>query len=142
MAQLLLKMVLQLQTVSFTLTLKVFPNKNLITSITGASQRKKAWSKRARLPLARSYAAICGGPDGKVYCIGGWAGQPGIKDCHVYSTDEDVWNEMPLLNTGKYYTNRISMNLRSKINFMVLKFRSVPSRCLRMGWSFVGSRRL
>ncbi|XP_077283811.1 influenza virus NS1A-binding protein homolog isoform X1 [Arctopsyche grandis] len=77
-------------------------NGTALPNALNGTQKKKAWTKRARLPLARSYAAVCGGPDGKVFCIGGWAAQPGIRDCHVYSTDEDVWNEMSPLNTGRY----------------------------------------
>jgi len=81
------------------------------THVNGSQQRKKAWTKRAKLPLARSYAGVCGGPEGRVYCIGGWAGQPGIRDCHVYSTEEDTWSEMSPLNTGNLYHSVINYSI-------------------------------
>jgi influenza virus NS1A-binding protein len=37
---------------------------------------------------------------GKVYCIGGWNGQCGMKQCNVFDPAEGKWQEMAPLNYG------------------------------------------
>lgn len=39
--------------------------------------------------------------NGKIYCIGGWNGQVGIKQCDVYDPDTNEWTSIAPLQTGK-----------------------------------------
>lgn len=59
------------------------------------------WQKRCKLPMARSNAGVCA-LNGRVYCIGGWNGQIGIKQCDVYNPEENVWTSIAPLLTGRY----------------------------------------
>lgn len=40
--------------------------------------------------------------DGKIYCIGGWSGQDGMKACHVYDPDTKEWTKIAPLNERMY----------------------------------------
>lgn len=51
--------------------------------------------------MARSNAGVCT-IDDKLYCIGGWNGQMGIKQCDVYNSLEDTWTAMASLLVGRY----------------------------------------
>lgn len=53
------------------------------------------------MPLARSNAGVCTLYN-RIYCIGGWNGQIGIKQCDVYRPIEDKWTSISSLNTGRY----------------------------------------
>lgn len=59
------------------------------------------WRKCCRLPLARSNAGVCT-LDNNIFCIGGWNGQIGIKQCDIYRSAEDKWESISQLNTGRY----------------------------------------
>lgn len=61
----------------------------------------KKWIKCCKLPLARSNAGACTLND-QIYCIGGWNGQTGIKQCDVYKPNDDKWTSISPLNTGRY----------------------------------------
>lgn len=64
-------------------------------------QADKKWQKCCKLPLARSNAGVCTLYD-RIYCVGGWNGQTGIKQCDVYRPLEDKWTSVSSLNTGRY----------------------------------------
>lgn len=51
--------------------------------------------------MARSNAGVCT-LYSRIYCIGGWNGQIGIKQCDVYRPLEDKWTSISSLNTGRY----------------------------------------
>lgn len=36
----------------------------------------------------------------KIYCIGGWNGQAGIKQCDIFDTSSNQWVAIAPLNTG------------------------------------------
>lgn len=36
----------------------------------------------------------------KIYCIGGWNGQVGIKQCDVYDPETNQWTSIAPLQTG------------------------------------------
>ncbi|CAL4058787.1 unnamed protein product, partial [Meganyctiphanes norvegica] len=63
------------------------------------------WPRGARpLPfpcLPRPGRGVCN-LDGKIYCIGGWNGQYGIKQCDRYDPQEDTWTTIAPLNIGRY----------------------------------------
>lgn len=63
--------------------------------------KENKWRKCCRLPLARSNAGVCTLND-NIYCIGGWNGQIGIKQCDVYHLTDDKWSSISPLNTGRY----------------------------------------
>lgn len=63
--------------------------------------KENKWRKCCRLPLARSNAGVCT-LNNNIYCIGGWNGQTGIKQCDVYRSVEDKWDSICSLNTGRY----------------------------------------
>lgn len=63
--------------------------------------KENKWRKCCRLPLARSNAGVCT-LNNNIYCIGGWNGQTGIKQCDVYRSVEDKWDSICPLNTGRY----------------------------------------
>ncbi|CAH2097993.1 unnamed protein product [Euphydryas editha] len=61
-----------------------------------------AWRARARLPLARSYAAAAADEArGQLYVMGGWAGGRSLRAVHRYSPADDRWAEAPPLLTGR-----------------------------------------
>lgn len=64
-------------------------------------QNGKKWHKCCKLPLARSNAGVCT-LYSRIYCVGGWNGQIGIKQCDVYRPLEDKWTSISSLNTGRY----------------------------------------
>lgn len=72
-------------------------------------QNGKKWHKCCKLPLARSSAGVCS-LYSRIYCIGGWNGQIGIKQCDVYRPLEDKWTSMASLNTGRYQAGVASFN--------------------------------
>lgn len=39
--------------------------------------------------------------NGKIYCIGGWNGQVGIKQSDVYDPNTNKWTSIAPLQTGK-----------------------------------------
>lgn len=51
--------------------------------------------------MARSNAGVCE-LDGYLYCIGGWNGQSGIRQCEIYNPDIDKWTSIAPLKTGRY----------------------------------------
>lgn len=59
------------------------------------------WQKRCKLPMARSNAGVCA-LNNRVYCIGGWNGQTGIKQCDVFNPEENTWTSIASLLTGRY----------------------------------------
>jgi len=62
--------------------------------------KAKKWRKCSKLPFSRSNAGVCA-LNGKIYCIGGWNGQSGIKQCDVYDPETDKWTSIASLNTGR-----------------------------------------
>ncbi|XP_069355743.1 influenza virus NS1A-binding protein homolog A-like isoform X3 [Maniola hyperantus] len=61
-----------------------------------------AWRARAKMPLARSYAAAAADDArGALYVVGGWAGGRSLRAVHRYLPDSDTWSEAPALNTGR-----------------------------------------
>lgn len=40
--------------------------------------------------------------NGKVFCIGGWNGQYGIKQCDMYDPETDLWQTIAPLHVGKF----------------------------------------
>lgn len=38
--------------------------------------------------------------DGKVYCVGGWNGQYGMKKCNVFDPVTTEWSDIAPLNFG------------------------------------------
>lgn len=63
-------------------------------------QSPKKWKKCSRLPFSRSNAGVCA-LNGKIYCVGGWNGQAGIKQCDVYCPESNEWTSVAPLNTGR-----------------------------------------
>lgn len=41
----------------------------------------------------------------QVYCIGGWNGQYGIKQCDVYTPESNTWMTIAPLHVGEYDTD-------------------------------------
>ena len=37
---------------------------------------------------------------GKIYCIGGWSGQVGIRQCDAFDPDTEKWSSIAPLQTG------------------------------------------
>ncbi|XP_052743081.1 influenza virus NS1A-binding protein homolog B isoform X1 [Bicyclus anynana] len=61
-----------------------------------------AWRARAKMPLARSYAAAAADPArGALYVVGGWAGGRSLRAVHRYVPETDTWSESSALNTGR-----------------------------------------
>lgn len=53
--------------------------------------------------ITRSFvcgAGVCS-TRGKVYCIGGWNGYAGIKQCDAYDPDTNSWTTVAPLHTGQ-----------------------------------------
>ena len=40
--------------------------------------------------------------DGKIYCIGGWDGQRGFKDCEVFDVEKQKWADISPLSIGEF----------------------------------------
>jgi influenza virus NS1A-binding protein len=62
--------------------------------------KPKKWRKCSKLPYPRSNAGVCA-LNGNIYCIGGWNGQAGIRQCEVYCPATDTWTSIAPLNTGR-----------------------------------------
>lgn len=60
------------------------------------------WVKMPKLPLARSNMGVCT-LDGLIYCIGGWNGQVGIKQCDVFNPEKGTWSSIAPLHTGNNF---------------------------------------
>lgn len=71
--------------------------------------KPKKWKKCSKLPFSRSNAGVCA-LDGKIYCIGGWNGQAGIKQCDVYCPETDKWSSIAPLNTGRCQAGVFAFN--------------------------------
>nr|CAD7447871.1 unnamed protein product [Timema bartmani] len=91
----------------------------------------KKWSRVTSLPLARcntgkqvlaidlvssvidkvvlTEEGVCDLND-KIYCVGGWNGQVGIKQCDVFDPDTSQWTNIAPLLTGRYQAGVCSMN--------------------------------
>lgn len=76
----------------------VFVYKNDAKSGFGGSGK---WVDQPRLPLARSNPGVCDLND-LIYCIGGWNGQVGIKQCDVFDPKTNRWSSISSLNVGEY----------------------------------------
>lgn len=72
-------------------------------------EKRKKWKKCSKLPFSRSNAGVCA-LNGKIYCIGGWNGQAGIKQCDVYCPETDKWTSIAPLNTGRCQAGVFSFN--------------------------------
>lgn len=73
------------------------------------NETPKKWKKCSKLPFSRSNAGVCA-LDGKIYCIGGWNGQAGIKQCDVYCPQTDKWTSIAPLNTGRCQAGVFAFN--------------------------------
>lgn len=71
--------------------------------------KPKKWKKCSKLPFSRSNAGVCA-LNGKIYCIGGWNGQAGIKQCDVYCPETDKWTSIASLNTGRCQAGVFAFN--------------------------------
>lgn len=78
-----------------------FPGTTELDTVERLEQNGKKWHKCCKLPLARSNAGVCTLYN-RIYCVGGWNGQIGIKQCDVYRPLEDKWTSISSLNTGRY----------------------------------------
>jgi influenza virus NS1A-binding protein len=72
-------------------------------------EKPKKWKKCSKLPYPRSNAGVCA-LDGKIYCIGGWNGQAGIRQCEVYCPQTDTWASIAKLNTGRCQAGVFAFN--------------------------------
>lgn len=68
------------------------------------------WVNITKLPLARSNAGVCD-LNGLIYCVGGWNGQVGIKQCDVFNPETSEWSSIKSLNTGKLLNNTLTLHL-------------------------------
>lgn len=75
----------------------------------GSEEKPKKWKKCSKLPYPRSNAGVCA-LNGKIYCIGGWNGQAGIKQCEVYCPETDTWASIAPLNTGRCQAGVFAFN--------------------------------
>lgn len=75
----------------------------------GIGEKPKKWKKCSKLPYPRSNAGVCA-LNGKIYCIGGWNGQAGIKQCEVYCPQTDTWASIAPLNTGRCQAGVFAFN--------------------------------
>lgn len=71
--------------------------------------KPKKWKKCSKLPFSRSNAGVCA-LNGKIYCIGGWNGQAGIKQCDVYCPETDKWTSIAPLNAGRCQSGVFAFN--------------------------------
>lgn len=71
--------------------------------------KPKKWKKCSKLPFSRSNAGVCA-LNGKIYCIGGWNGQAGIRQCDVYCPETDKWTSIAPLNTGRCQAGVFAFN--------------------------------
>lgn len=72
-------------------------------------EKPKKWKKCSKLPFSRSNAGVCA-LNGKIYCIGGWNGQAGIKQCDVYCPETNTWTSIASLNTGRCQAGVFAFN--------------------------------
>lgn len=72
-------------------------------------EKPKKWRKCSKLPCPRSNAGVCA-LNGKIYCIGGWNGQAGIKQCEVYCPKTNTWASIAPLNTGRCQSGVFAFN--------------------------------
>ena len=47
------------------------------------------------------FIGVCSLKD-SVYCIGGWNGQYGIKQCDAYNPEQDKWETVAPLHIGNF----------------------------------------
>lgn len=40
--------------------------------------------------------------ENKIYCVGGWNGQVGIKQCDVFDPETSTWSSIASLNIGNF----------------------------------------
>jgi influenza virus NS1A-binding protein len=73
------------------------------------SPKPKKWKKCSKLPFSRSNAGVCALAN-KIYCIGGWNGQAGIRQCDVYCPETDTWTSIAPLNTGRCQAGVFAFN--------------------------------
>lgn len=73
------------------------------------TEKPKKWKKCSKLPFSRSNAGVCA-LNGKIYCIGGWNGQAGIRQCDVYCPETDKWTSIAPLNTGRCQAGVFAFN--------------------------------
>lgn len=86
-----------------------FSGSNELDTVECLPKNAKKWQKRCKLPMARSNAGVCTIND-KLYCIGGWNGQIGIKQCDVYHSADDQWSSMAPLLVGRYQSGIVAYN--------------------------------
>jgi influenza virus NS1A-binding protein len=72
-------------------------------------EKPKKWKKCSKLPFSRSNAGVCA-LNGRIYCIGGWNGQAGIKQCDSYDPETDTWSSIAPLNTGRCQAGVFAFN--------------------------------
>lgn len=53
--------------------------------------------------------------ENKIYCVGGWNGQVGIKQCDVFDPETSTWSSIASLNIG----NLILMQYFYSINLLL-----------------------
>lgn len=58
------------------------------------------WAKVPAMPIARSNMGVTE-LNGLIYCVGGWNGQVGLKQCDTFNPDTQKWSTIAPLNTGK-----------------------------------------
>lgn len=58
---------------------------------------------------------------GKLYCIGGWNGQVGIRQCDMFDPDTQQWTTVAPLQTGRPIYYAVYNNLIDKILNMCVK---------------------
>lgn len=40
----------------------------------------------------------------KIYVVGGWNGQRGLKRCDIFDTEQSTWSSMAPLSTGTHFS--------------------------------------
>lgn len=63
---------------------------------------------------------------GKLYCIGGWNGQVGIKQCDVFDPDTQQWSTIASLQTGMTH---------HKLTWLFVKFSRLLDRYMYISFS-------
>lgn len=61
------------------------------------------WVKVPAMPVARSNMGATE-LNGLIYCVGGWNGQVGLKQCDIFDPVTQKWSTIASLNTGKFIT--------------------------------------
>jgi hypothetical protein len=54
---------------------------------------------KAPMKYERDAHGICVWRDRYIICVGSWHG-PGTRTCEIYDTQNDAWEDLPLLNDG------------------------------------------